>query len=75
MNDVKNEVLQPVLSDKESSDSDNDGTLDSGATVSLNNANTEAEEDDEQIFRGKNGSCWQVLAPNQAVSGACSSKI
>ena len=32
--------------------------------------NTEVEEeDDEQIFRGKDGSCWLALAPNQAVSG------
>ena len=32
--------------------------------------NTEAEEeDDEQIFWGKDGSCWQALTPNQAVSG------
>ena len=31
--------------------------------------NTEAEEeDDEQIFRGKDGSCCLALAPNQAAS-------
>ena len=31
--------------------------------------NTKAEgEDDEQIFQGKDESCWQDLAPNQAVS-------
>ena len=32
--------------------------------------NTEAEKaDDEQIFRSKDGSCWQALAPNKIVSG------
>ena len=59
-----------ALSDEESSDSDNYNVLDTGAAVSPNNVNTEAEEEaDEQIFRGKDGSCWQALAPNQAVSG------
>ena len=66
MNDVENEVVQVVLSDEESSDLDNDDELDSGAAVSPNNVNT---EDDEQIFLGKDGSSWQALAPNQAVSG------
>ena len=57
MNDVENEVVQVVLSDNESSDSDNDDELDSGSAVSPNKVNTEAEEeDDEQIFRGKDGS-------------------
>ena len=70
MNDVENEVAQVTLSDEEPSNSDNDKELDSGAAVSPNNVNIEAEEeDDEQIFRGKDGSCWQALAPNQAVSG------
>ena len=70
MNDVENEIVQVTLSDEESSNSDNDNELDSGATVSSNNVNTEAEEEnDEQIFRGKDGSCWLALAPNQAVSG------
>ena len=32
--------------------------LDSGAAISPNNVNTEAEEEDHvQIFRGKDGSC------------------
>ena len=32
--------------------------------------NIEAEEeDDEQIFRGEDGSYWLALGPNQAVSG------
>ena len=62
INDVKNI--------ENSSNSDNDNELDSGAAVSPNNVNTEAEEEnDEQIFRGKDGSCWLALAPNQAVSG------
>ena len=70
MNDVENEVVQAALSDEESSDSDNDNALDYGAAVSPNNLNTEAEKkDDEQIFWVKDGSCWQGLAPNQAVSG------
>ena len=70
MNDVENEVVQVTLSDEESSNSDNDHELDSGAAVSPNNVNTEAEEeDDEQIFHDKDGSCWLALAPNQAVSG------
>ena len=69
-NDVENEVVQVTLSNEESSNSDNDDELDSGAAVSPNNVNTEAEEeDDEQIFRGEDGSCWQALAPNQAGSG------
>ena len=68
--DVENEIVQIALSDEESSNSDNDDELDSGAAVSPNNVNIEAEkEDDEQIFRGKDGSCWLVLAPNQVVSG------
>ena len=70
MNDVKNEVVQVTLSDEEFSNSDNDNELDSGAAVSSSNVNIKAEEeDDEQIFRGKVGSCWLALAPNQAVSG------
>ena len=70
MNDVENEVVQTAFSDEESSDSDNDYALNFGAVISPNNVNTEAEqEDDEQIFRGKDGSCWQALAPNQAISG------
>ena len=70
MNDVESEVVQITLLDEESSNLDNEDELDSGAAVSPNNVNTEAEEeDDEQIFRGKDGSCWQALAPNQAVSG------
>ena len=69
MNDVENEVVQVTLSDEESSNSDNDDELDSGAAVSPNNVNIEAEEeDDEQIFRDKNGSCCLALAPNQAAS-------
>ena len=70
INDVENEVVQVALSDEESCNSGNDDELDSGADVSLNNVNTKAEEDDdEKIFRGKDGSCCQDLAPNQAVSG------
>ena len=70
INDEKNEIVQVTLSDEESSNSDNDDKLDSGATVSPNNVNTEAEEeDDKQIFRGKDGRYWLALAPNQAVSG------
>ena len=70
MNDVENEVVQAALSDEKSSDPDNDDALDSGAAVFPNKVNTEGEEaDDEQIFRGKDGSCWQDLAPNQIVSG------
>ena len=70
MNDVENEVIQVTLSDEESSNSDNDDELHSGAAVSPNNVNIEAEEeDDEQMFRGEDGSCWLALAPNQAVSG------
>ena len=70
MNDVKSDLVQVTLSDGESSNSNHDDELDSGAAVSPNNVNTEAEEEnDEQIFRGKDGSCWQALAPNQAVSG------
>ena len=70
MNDVENEVVQVTLSDEESSNSDNDDELDSGASVSPNNVNIEAEEeDDELIFRGEDGSCWLALAPNRAVSG------
>ena len=70
MSDVEDEVVQVTLSDEESSNSDNDDELDSGTAVSPNNVNTEAEkEDDEQIFRGKDGSCWLAFAPNQAVSG------
>ena len=70
INDVGNEVVQVTLSDQESSNSYNDDELDSGAAVFPNNVNIEAEEeDDEQIFGGKDGSCWQALAPNQAVSG------
>ena len=70
MNDVENEIVQVTLSDEKSSNSDNDDELDSGAAVSSNNVNTEAEEkNDKQIFRGKDGSCWLALAPNQAVSG------
>ena len=61
MNDVENEVVQVTLSDEESFNSDNDDELDSAAAVSPNNVNTEAEEeDDEQIVRGKDGSCWQA---------------
>ena len=56
INDVENEVLLVTLSDEESSNSDNEDELDSGAAVFPNNVNTEAEEqDDEQIFRGKDG--------------------
>ena len=56
INDVKNEVVQVTLSDDEFSNSDNDDELDSGAAVSPNNVNIEAEEeDDEQIFWGKDG--------------------
>ena len=70
LNDVENEVVQVTLSDEESSNSDIDDELDSGAAIFPNNVNTEAEEeDDEQIFRGKDGSCWLALASNQAVSG------
>ena len=70
MNDVENEVVQAAFSDEEFSDLDNDNALDSGATVSPNNVNTKAEEkDNKQIFWGKDGSFWQALAPNQAVSG------
>ena len=70
MNDVENEVVQAALSNKESFDSDNDDLLDSEAIVPPNNMNAEAEEeDDEQIFWGKDRSCWQALAPNQAVIG------
>ena len=70
MNDVENEVVKVNLSDEESSNSDNDDKLDYGAAVSSNNVNIEAEEeDDEQIFRGEDGSGWLALAPNQAVSG------
>ena len=70
MNDVENEAVQITLSDAKSSDSDNDNNLYEGAAVSRNNVNTEArEEDDEQIFWGKDRSCWQALAPNQAVGG------
>jgi len=50
MNDVETEVVQTALSEEETSDSDNDYALDSGATVSPNNMNIKAEEDDEQIF-------------------------
>ena len=59
MNNVENEVVpvQVALSEKESSDSENDDELDSGAAVSTNNVNTEAEEEDDEIFRGKDGSC------------------
>ena len=61
MSDVENEVVQVTLSDEESSYSDNEDELDSGAAVSPNNVNTEAEEEDvEQIFRVKDGSCWQA---------------
>ena len=68
--DVENEVVQVTLSDEESSNSDNGDELGSGAAVSPNNVNIQAEEeDDEQIFRGKDGSCWLASAPNQAVSG------
>ena len=53
MNDVENEVVQGALSDEKSSDSNNEDELDSGAAVSPNNVNTEAEEeDDDQIFSG-----------------------
>ena len=70
MNDVENELVQVALSDEESSDSDNEDELDSGAAVSPNNVNTEAEEeDDKQIFKGKDGSRWQALASNHAVDG------
>ena len=70
MNDVENEVVRVTLTDEEYFNSDNEDELDFGAAVSPNNVNTEAEEeDDEQIFRCKDGSCWQALAPNQAVSG------
>ena len=76
MNDVQNEIVKAALSDEESSDLDNDDALDSGAAVFPNNVSTEAEEeDDEQIFWGKDGSCWQALSPNQALVDACSSKI
>ena len=62
-NDVENEVLQATLSNEESSNSDKDNELDSGAAVSPNNLDTEAEEEnDEQIFRGKDGSCWQAFS-------------
>ena len=40
MNDVENKVVQVALSDEESSDSDNDDELDSGAAVSPNDMNT-----------------------------------
>ena len=70
MNDVENEVVQTAFSDEEFFDSDNDYALNFGAVISPNNVNTEAEqEDDEQIFRGKDGLCCQALASNQAVSG------
>ena len=70
MNDVENEIVQVTLSDEEFLNSDNEFELDSGAAVSSNNVNTEAEEeDDELIFRGKDWSCWLALVPNQAVSG------
>ena len=69
-NDIENKVVQAALSDEKFLDSNNDNALDSGAAVFPNNVNTEAEEkDDEQIFRGKDGSCWQALAPSQGVSG------
>ena len=58
-------VVQAALSNEEYSDSDNDNVLNSGAAVSPNNINTEAEEkDDEKLFRGKDESCWQAIAPN-----------
>jgi len=70
MNDVENEVVDAALSEKESFDSNNDHPLDSGAAVFSSNVNTETEEeDDEQIFWGKDGSCWQALAPSEAASG------
>jgi len=65
------------LSEEESSDSENDYAADSGAAVFPTNVNTEAEEeDDEQIFWGKDVSCWQASAPSEAVSlvVACSTK-
>ena len=50
LNDVENEVVQVTLSDEKSSYSENDDELDSGAAVSPNNVNTEAEKgDNEQI--------------------------
>ena len=71
MNDVKNEVAQPALSEEESSDSDNDNASGPGAAVCPNKVNTEAEEgDDEQIFRDKDESCWQAIAPNLGVGGS-----
>ena len=70
MNDVKSKIEQAALTDEKSSNSDNHDALDSGAAVSPNNVNTEAEEDDdEQIFWSRDGSCWQALVPNQVVSG------
>ena len=57
MNDVENEVVPVASSHEESSDSDNDDEVDSGTTVFPNNVNTEAEEDDEQIFQHKDGLC------------------
>ena len=58
MNDVENEVIQATLSVEESSNSDDDDEFDSEATVSPNDVNTKAkEEDDEQIFPYKDGSC------------------
>ena len=58
MNDVENEVVQTAFSDEESSDSDNDYALNFGAVISPNKVNTEAEQEDNgQIFRGKDGLC------------------
>ena len=58
MNDVENEIVQVILSDEESYNSDNEDELNSVAAVSPNNVNTEAEEEDDvQIFQGKDGSC------------------
>lgn len=61
-NDVENEEVQAVLSEEESPYSDNDDVWDSGTAISPNNLNTEAQEDNEQIFPGKDRSCWQALA-------------
>ena len=48
VNDVEDEVVQVALSDKESSDLDNDNELESEATVCLNSVNTKAEEENDE---------------------------
>ena len=56
MNDGENKIVQAALSEEAPSNSDNEDAFDSRAAISPNNVNTEAkEEDDEQIFWGKDG--------------------